>query len=226
MAMRRETFPESAIEIFENEFFGRIRFIRPDPDFDPWFVAVDICKTLGIKNSRDAVSNLDDDEKMTVILIGNRSKNGVTNTVGSNDAITGAVYPKNGVTNTLNSNDGSSNAISRGWIENRVTVISEAGLYRLIMSSRKPEAKKFQRWVYHEVLPSIRKYGYYIAPYQKIIEIKGTENLEAFKAKYPEGAVEVKAIFVEADENEYGEESMAYFRYKVVVHSNNLIAGR
>lgn len=34
-------------------------------------------------------------------------------------------------------------------------IISEPGLYRLVMKSRKPEAKEFQRWVTHEVLPSI-----------------------------------------------------------------------
>lgn len=41
------------------------------------------------------------------------------------------------------------------------TIISESGLYSLIMRSRKPEAKEFQRWVTHEVLPSIRKHGVY-----------------------------------------------------------------
>lgn len=41
-------------------------------------------------------------------------------------------------------------------------IISEPGLYRLVMKSRKPEAKEFQRWVTHEVLPSIRKTGGYI----------------------------------------------------------------
>lgn len=41
------------------------------------------------------------------------------------------------------------------------TIISEPGLYKLIMRSRKPEAKEFQRWVTHEVLPSIRKHGIY-----------------------------------------------------------------
>lgn len=35
-------------------------------------------------------------------------------------------------------------------------IISEPGLYRLVMKSRKPEAKEFQRWVTHEVLPSFR----------------------------------------------------------------------
>lgn len=41
------------------------------------------------------------------------------------------------------------------------TIISEPGLYKLIMRSRKPEAKEFQRWITHEVLPSIRKHGIY-----------------------------------------------------------------
>lgn len=41
-------------------------------------------------------------------------------------------------------------------------IISEPGLYRLVMRSRKPEAKEFQRWVTHEVLPQIRKTGGYI----------------------------------------------------------------
>lgn len=41
------------------------------------------------------------------------------------------------------------------------TIIGEPGLYKLIMRSRKPEAKEFQRWVTHEVLPSIRKHGIY-----------------------------------------------------------------
>lgn len=40
--------------------------------------------------------------------------------------------------------------------------ISEPGLYKLIMRSRKTEAKEFQRWVTHEVLPQIRRTGGYI----------------------------------------------------------------
>lgn len=41
------------------------------------------------------------------------------------------------------------------------TIISEPGLYTLIMRSRKPEAHEFKRWITHEVLPSIRKHGIY-----------------------------------------------------------------
>lgn len=41
-------------------------------------------------------------------------------------------------------------------------VVSEPGLYRLVMRSRKPEAKAFQRWVTHEVLPALRREGGYM----------------------------------------------------------------
>ena len=44
------------------------------------------------------------------------------------------------------------------------TIVNEAGLYNLILSSRKPEAKEFKRWITHEVIPSIRKYGAYMTP--------------------------------------------------------------
>lgn len=42
-----------------------------------------------------------------------------------------------------------------------VTVINEAGLYSLILRSRKPEAKAFKRWITHDVLPAIRRTGSY-----------------------------------------------------------------
>ena len=42
-----------------------------------------------------------------------------------------------------------------------MAIISEAGLYSLILRSRKPEAKQFKRWVTHEVLPAIRRTGTY-----------------------------------------------------------------
>jgi prophage antirepressor-like protein len=45
-----------------------------------------------------------------------------------------------------------------------MAVINESGLYTLILSSRKPEAKVFKRWVTSEVLPAIRKTGSYTNP--------------------------------------------------------------
>lgn len=89
---------------------------------DPWFVAKDVCDILGISNNRDAIRQLDPDEKSTV---------GIP--------------------------DGTSGNPNK-------TIISEPGLYKLIMRSRKPEAKEFQRWVTHTVLPSIRRHGTYTAP--------------------------------------------------------------
>ena len=47
--------------------------------------------------------------------------------------------------------------------EQRILFVSEPGFYKLVMRSRKPEAKAFQRWVTHEVLPAIRRDGGYMA---------------------------------------------------------------
>ena len=51
-----------------------------------------------------------------------------------------------------------------GGQRREMNVITEAGLYSLILRSRKPEAKLFKRWVTHDVLPSIRKHGVYMTP--------------------------------------------------------------
>lgn len=45
-----------------------------------------------------------------------------------------------------------------------MSTVNESGLYSLIFQSRKPEAKEFKRWVTSEVLPAIRKQGYYVHP--------------------------------------------------------------
>lgn len=50
--------------------------------------------------------------------------------------------------------------------EQMTTVINEAGLWSLVLSSTKAEAKRFKRWLTHEVLPSIRKTGSYTLPQQ------------------------------------------------------------
>ena len=45
--------------------------------------------------------------------------------------------------------------------DQKLTVINESGLYALVLRSRKPEARKFAKWVTSEVLPAIRKTGKY-----------------------------------------------------------------
>lgn len=42
-----------------------------------------------------------------------------------------------------------------------IAAINEYGLYNLVLSSRKPEAKEFKRWITHDVIPAIRKTGSY-----------------------------------------------------------------
>ncbi len=90
-------------------------------------------------------------------------------------------------------------------------IISEPGLYKLIMRSRKPEAKEFQRWVTHEVLPQIRKTGGYIPTSEtdddmtilaKAVMI-GQRTMEAQKQKIAEQQtriveLEPKARFADA----------------------------
>ena len=46
--------------------------------------------------------------------------------------------------------------------EQQMTTVTEPGFYKLVMRSRKPEAKAFQRWVTHEVLPALRREGGYM----------------------------------------------------------------
>ena len=103
--------------IFESPEFGEIRTVLEKGE--PWFVAADVCRALDIKNNRDALTRLDEDEKHVGLTDTNR---------GNREA----------------------------------TFVNECGLYSLILSCRKPEAKSFKRWVTHEVIPSIRKYGAYM----------------------------------------------------------------
>src|SRR5699024_8760792 len=60
------------------------------------------------------------------------------------------------------------------------------GLYNIILLSRKPEAKKFRRWITHDVLPSIRKHGLYAVDEvlaNPDILIKALEELKAERLK-------------------------------------------
>jgi prophage antirepressor-like protein len=60
-------------------------------------------------------------------------------------------------------------------------VITESGLYALIIRSNKPAAKKFRKWVTSEVLPSIRKNGSYSS-----IQSEAIEDKEAMQRIYKE----------------------------------------
>lgn len=49
------------------------------------------------------------------------------------------------------------------------SIVNEYGLYSLVLSSRKPEAKEFKRWITHDVIPQIRKTGQYVADIPKTL---------------------------------------------------------
>lgn len=117
-------------------------------DGEPWFVAKDVCDALGYANSRDAVADhLDNDERMTVATSDGQN-------FDSNQSLESF---EKGVANadTLRNKRGGARMM---------TIINESGLYALVLRSRKPEARKFAKWVTREVLPAIRKTGQYQQP--------------------------------------------------------------
>ena len=85
---------------------------------EPYFIAKDICDILELDNVTNALSKLDDDEKLTLKVL-------------------------------------------RAGQNRNVNFVSESGLFALIMRSNKPEAKAFRKWVTSEVLPALRKTGFY-----------------------------------------------------------------
>ena len=64
----------------------------------------------------------------------------------------------------LDEEDITSVTFSHSGLQRKQNFVSESGLYTLIMRSNSPLAKPFQRWVTHEVLPTIRKTGAYAMP--------------------------------------------------------------
>lgn len=81
-----------------------------------------------------------------------------------------------------------------GWI------INESGLYSLILSSKLPTAKAFKRWITHDVIPSIRKTGGYIA---------GQENMS-------DADLMAKALLVAQRQIEQRDKQLAEMQPKVL----------
>lgn len=147
------------VQVFDNEEFGTIRTVR-DEDGEPTFVAKDVCRALGIGNSRQALQSLDNDEK------------GVS-------------------------------SIDTPGGEQQMQTVSEAGLYVLVLGSKKPEAKASKRWVTHEVLPVLRRDGGYMVERHESPEetmaravLLAQTTIDRQKARTAE--LEPKALFADA----------------------------
>lgn len=106
-------------------------------DGEPWFVAADACRCLGLPfgSGTGSVSrhltNLDRDERKVV----------TRQTYTGSELLT--LFPRGAQS---------------------LTIISRPGLFKLIQRSNKPEAKEFDRWVRHEVLPQVMDNGGYMLP--------------------------------------------------------------
>lgn len=105
----------SNIQIFKNEEFGQVRWVKVNGK--DYAVAKDIAIALGYSNPRDAIA---------------RHCKGV---VKHDDFKEGG---------------------------HAIALIPEGDIYRLIVKSELPAAEKFERWIFDEVLPSIRKTGGYV----------------------------------------------------------------
>lgn len=86
----------------------------------PVWLGRDVCDAVGISKHRDALAQLDDDERVSVVV----------DTPGG---------------------------------PQRMTAVTEPGIYSLMLISRSPKVKPFKRWLTHEVLPAIRRSGRYEA---------------------------------------------------------------
>ncbi len=72
-------------------------------------------------------------------------------------------------------------------------LVSEAGLYSLILRSRKPEARAFKRWITHEVLPAIRRTGQYQPANMSRAELARSWYEAELRAEQAEGQLAIAA---------------------------------
>lgn len=82
------------MQVFTNNMFGQVRVIQREGE--PWFVAADVCKSLEIGNSRQAVARLDDDEKgvISTDTLGGQQQVTIVNEPGLYTLVLGSRKPE------------------------------------------------------------------------------------------------------------------------------------
>lgn len=142
----------TAIELVESTFVIKSATLRHhlDEHGEPWFLARDVCDYLEITDVSGAASRVWD---------ANKRKDTVMITTGGPDART---------TGTRSESAELSSQRRETWL------VNEPGLYQLIFTSRKPEAVAFQHWVFNELLPTLRRQGYYVMPGRQLRVGPGT----------------------------------------------------
>ena len=142
---------QSLVKCFSNSVLG-VNLTTIIIDMEPWFIAKEVATLLGYTNVSKAIGDHVDELDQRML-----SHSECKELFGQN--ITDSETVEN--IDDLKSNDSlplenTTNISNRG-----MKFINESGLYTLIARSNKPEARRFQRWVTSEVLPSIRKTGQY-----------------------------------------------------------------
>jgi len=111
----------------------------------------------------------------------------------------------------LTTNEGSNRVLS-------TNLISEPGLYSLILRSRKPQARAFKRWVTHEVLPSIRKTGTYSRELSRLelIDMARAAELDRIESEH-------RAVTAETKVAELAPKAEAHDTYLVANNGERLV---
>lgn len=121
-------------------------------EFEPWFIAKEVATLLGYTDTAKAVrTHVDELDSKTL------NYNECKELLGLNIIDVETVENEDDFGPSKMDTPNNSPKINA----NGMKFINESGLYTLIARSNKPEARKFQRWVTSEVLPSIRKTGSY-----------------------------------------------------------------
>ena len=141
------------VKCFSNSVLG-VNLTTILIDMEPWFIAKEVATLLGYTETAKAVRTHVDELDQRIlsrseceVLFGNTLINENDESIENADDLK---------VSNLDTLDNSTNISNRG-----MKFINESGLYTLIARSNKREARKFQRWVTSEVLPSIRKTGSY-----------------------------------------------------------------
>ena len=82
------------LQVFESAQFGQVRTVQKDGE--PWFVAADVCRALDVRNNRDALSRLDNDEKGVVLTdtLGGTQEMSIVNEPGLYSLVLGSRKPE------------------------------------------------------------------------------------------------------------------------------------
>lgn len=93
-------------------------------------------------------------------------------------AALGYVNTSKAVADHLDGDERSHEQLDRSRMGSKAVVINESGLYALVLRSRKPQARKFAKWVTSEVLPSIRKTGRYEQPQREAAQQRQPDSAQ------------------------------------------------